>query len=157
MRDTLAAVGRRFPQIVVSVRKTVPATTTYVELGCGGSALTVATSVADRKELPRWAQHRAANAACLNGDLFRQQIESLDGAYAILICGPEVHYGAVSHAPAFIDIGIPAKDYNEYIVPKPLFDEFPQVVSEVLSATPADIDDAYLEMRRRQAEGGSTG
>lgn len=153
MRDTAVAVGQRANGVSVSFLKTIPPTTTYVELASGGSTLTIATSVTAKDELPRWAKHRASKAARFNGDLF-DEIPPADGAYAILLCGPEVHFGAVSHAPAFVEIGIPASDYNAYIFTQSLFDEFPRVVSEVLGSTPTEIAEAYIQMRRRQAEGG---
>lgn len=146
MRDTLAAIGARFPDITVSVPKTNPPTTDYVQLSRGGSVLTIATSISEPEEMPRWAKHRASKAASFNYDLF-EAVPDATGVYAILLCGPDVTFGNVKHAPAFIDLGIPASDYEMYFNYHPLYEEFPGVVGEVLGVSPSEIESAYVQMR----------
>lgn len=153
MRDALIGVGGRFDSAKVSVVKTDPPTTDFVELTSGGSAITIATSIQQPRDLPRWARHRATRAAILNADLF-QKVPRASGIYAVLLCGPEVTFGPVQHAPWFVDLGVPARDYDTYFAYRPLYDEFPQAVGEILGVTPAEIQEAYLRMQwRRKAEG----
>lgn len=151
MRDTLMNVGRRFDFVNVSVPKTDPPTTDFVQLSSGGSVITIATSIASPKELPRWARHRATRAATLNCDLFEPPTEAT-GVYALLLCGQDVTSGPVKHAPAFINLSVPASDYDTYFDSWSLYDQFPQVVGEVLGVTPAQIREAYIRMQLRRRE-----
>jgi hypothetical protein len=77
--------------------------------------------------------------------------------YALILLGPEVNYQEIQHRPAFIDIGIPAADYDCYVSYWRLYEEFPETVEEVTGARPATIYQAYLKMRQREIEGGQTG
>lgn len=151
-RDTVLSFAKRFPGVTTTVEKTTPPTTDYVTVRAGQSVVTIA-SVHETRELPRWARHRATLAAGMNADLFD---EPDDGRvlYGILLCGPSVHYKDVRHVPAFVDIGIPARDYDCYLHYVSLYDEFPDVVEEVTGVKPAAVRDAYLEMRRQQVLGG---
>lgn len=149
MRDTMLSIARRFPGLKADARETKPPTTTYVVLGAGQSELTVAR-VHEPREMPRWAKHRTTLAGSINFELFG------DGAgqfmYGILLCGPDVTFGPIDHVPAFVDIGIPARDYEAYVHYWPLYEEFPETVERVSGVRPAQINDALVQLRRAAAE-----
>jgi len=154
LRDTLELVADRFDSVTAIITPTDPPTTDFVELVSGNSVLTLASSVQAKREMPKWARHRAARAAVINYELWEPDSAGHEG-YALLLCGPDVSFEHVNHVPAFIDIGIPAHDYSTFIQYRELYDWFPGTVEEVAGVSPTEIQQAYLRMRRFRKEEGN--
>lgn len=152
MRDTVLAIASRFPRLKAAVTKTNPPTTDFVSLRSGQSVLTIA-STSEPSEVPRDAAHRKTLAAGINYG-FWEEDDQTALMYGILACGPEVDFGPVHHAPTFVNIGIPARDYSCFVKNHSLFEEFPDTVLEVTGVRPAAIQDAVIETRRIAARKG---
>jgi hypothetical protein len=153
MRDTVMGIAQRHKGITCKVEDTVPATTTYVALYSGHSVLTIA-HVDDENDLPRWARYRETLAGGINFDLL-SPITDNRRMYGLLLFGPPVNYQHIQNVPAYVNIGIPAADYDCYVGPThSLYDEFPGVVEDVFGVRPAEIRQAIIELRRRAARDG---